>query len=188
MTLGGELFDGVLGLLESWQWDIAVDRDASDGIGRALLEPLDTAPPWPLMLVVQEEARRILFYSIWPDPVPASDRPRMAEALTRVNDGLVSGAAEMSMDDGDLLIRTSVAFGDAELTDDILAAVVAETLDDNLSLAARYFPAFRAILTDNDAPARAVAIAESDELPRTAPSRPGAASDQHGDASDPKVP
>jgi hypothetical protein len=161
MIAGGALFVRVLALLETWQWDTAVDRDASDGIGRALLEPFDTVPAWPLMLAVHEEARRVLFYSIWPEPVPARYRPGMTDALARVNDGLISGAAEMSIDDGDLRVRTSAAFGHAEPSDDILAAVVAESLDDNLSLAGRYFPAFRAIITDGAAPAQAVALAES---------------------------
>lgn len=158
----GALFSRTLALLDSWSWDIEVDRAASDGVARALLEPASDLSRWPLLLVVPQASRRVLFYSVWPDRVPEERRAAVMEVVARVNDGLLSGAAEISIDDGDLRIRTSAIFGEAEPRPLLFEAVVRETLDDNLALAARYFPVFDAVITNGAEPAASVARAESD--------------------------
>jgi len=140
-TATGALFRRVLAWLDHQQWELDVDESSDAGSGRALLSPSDGAAPWPVLVFVHEQDAQVCFYSLYPDEVGQPRRAKVADLLTHVNDGLVIGAAEMSMGYGDLRIRTSVEFGSAELPDAALHELLGRLLGANLELAATTFPA-----------------------------------------------
>ena len=61
------------------------------------------------------EARRVVIHAHLPALVPAINRLKVAELLTRINYDLVVGNFELGLDDGELLFKTSVDLADSQL-------------------------------------------------------------------------
>ena len=94
-------------------------------------------------------------------PVLAKDekmRPSVTEFFTRVNYGLVLGAFEVDLRDGEARYHISHLIGDGPLEDDVIRRIIGSAL----STADRYFPAYMRVLFGGDTPEDAVFLAELD--------------------------
>lgn len=69
---------------------------------------------WICYARVMEAERRVVFYSVHPEPVAPAARAAAAEYLTRVNYGLSAGNFEMDFDDGEVRFRTALDLGEVE--------------------------------------------------------------------------
>jgi hypothetical protein len=94
-------------------------------------------------------------------PVLAKDekmKPSVTEFFTRVNYGLVLGAFEVDLRDGEARYHISHIIGDGRLEDEVIRRVIGSAL----STADRYFPAYMRVLFGGDTPEDAVFLAELD--------------------------
>jgi len=94
-------------------------------------------------------------------PVLAKDekmRPSVTEFFTRVNYGLVLGAFEVDLRDGEARYHISHLIGDGRLEDEVIRRIIGSAL----STADRYFPAYMRVLFGGDTPEDAVFLAELD--------------------------
>lgn len=94
-------------------------------------------------------------------PVLAKDekmRPSVTEFFTRVNYGLVLGAFEVDLRDGEARYHISHLLGDGRLEDEVIRRIIGSAL----STADRYFPAYMRVLFGGDTPEDAVFLAELD--------------------------
>ena len=94
-------------------------------------------------------------------PVLAKDekmRPNVTEFFTRVNYGLVLGAFEVDLRDGEARYHISHIIGDERLEDEVIRRIIGSAL----STADRYFPAYMRVLFGGDTPEDAVFLAELD--------------------------
>ena len=94
-------------------------------------------------------------------PVLAKDqkmRPSVTEFFTRVNYGLVLGAFEVDLRDGEARYHISHIIGDRCLEDEVIRRIIGSAL----STADRYFPAYMRVLFGGDTPEDAVFLAELD--------------------------
>jgi len=122
-------------------WLVGQEWQLNDGVtveerGQFLLSPSDGDAPWPLLAVVDDDEQRVLFYSVRPEDVPEAQREKIATLLTRINYGLLVGAVETDLDDGEVRVRTGVELGTFGLDDeDALGSQLARALGSNLALA-----------------------------------------------------
>jgi hypothetical protein len=94
-------------------------------------------------------------------PVLAKDekmRPQVTEFFTRVNYGLVLGAFELDLRDGEARYHISHIIGEGRLEDEVIRRIIGSAL----STADRYFPAYMRVLFGGDTPEDAVFLAELD--------------------------
>jgi len=100
-----------------------------------LLHTTDDEPqPWPVLAHVNEEPAGVRLFSVLPDDVPAENRPAVVELLARINYGLLSGAVEIDLEDGEVRARTGIELGDAELDDAAFDSLLEAALVTNLAL------------------------------------------------------
>lgn len=64
----------------------------------------------PTLGVVMSSLQAVVFYAVWPDPVPAKRRTTMAEYTVRANTDLYTSAFEFDLDGGTLSLRAGVQF------------------------------------------------------------------------------
>jgi hypothetical protein len=94
-------------------------------------------------------------------PVLAKDekmRSSVTEFFTRVNYGLVLGAFEVDLRDGEARYHISHLLGEGRLEDEVIRRIIGSAL----STADRYFPAYMRVLFGGDTPEDAVFLAELD--------------------------
>lgn len=171
-TAGAGLFGRTLAWARGRAW-IATTEDDEDGrAGQALLEVPEEHPAramWPtaidlpIVLFVPDDGQRVAVYSLILDGIEAADRAGVAELAARANRGLLGGAFEIDLDEGDLRFRSDLDLGAAELDDEQLAAVLTPLLEVNLETVEVYSDAIVSVLTGRSAPAEAVEAAESSE-------------------------
>jgi hypothetical protein len=82
----------------------------------------------------------------------------VTEFFTRVNYGLVLGAFEVDLRDGEARYHISHLIGDRRLEDEVIRRIIGSAL----STADRYFPAYMRVLFGGDTPEDAVFLAELD--------------------------
>jgi len=107
-------------------------------------------------------------------PVLAKDekmRPSVTEFFTRVNYGLVLGAFEVDLRDGEARYHISHLIGDGRLEDEVIRRIIGSAL----STADRYFPAYMRVLFGGDTPEDAVFLAELDLNTQDTESEPASA-------------
>jgi hypothetical protein len=132
------LMDAVLQFFEDDGWDVTVQPD--NPIVWMGFE--GTNDEWKCCMQVRESEQQILFYSICPRRVDVSQRPAMAEFLTRANYGMVIGNFEMDYADGEVRFKTSVDVEDAHLTGALLHHIVYA----NLLMTDKYLPGITAVI------------------------------------------
>jgi hypothetical protein len=107
-------------------------------------------------------------------PVLAKDekmRPSVTEFFTRVNYGLVLGAFEVDLRDGEARYHISHIIGEGRLEDEVIRRIIGSAL----STADRYFPAYMRVLFGGDTPEDAVFLAELDLNTQDTESEPASA-------------
>jgi hypothetical protein len=97
------------------------------------------------------DSRAFLFYSICATDVPEARRPAVAEFMTRVNFGLVTGNFEMDWSDGEVRFRTGIELTGIEPTTELVAALV----QPNLSAVHRYLPGLLMVIRNEADPVAA---------------------------------
>jgi hypothetical protein len=170
------LFDRAVAWARSTTWvvtpELYDDEDEQDGGppieqhllgGQAVLEAPDDRPLWPMGLYVPDGEQRVVVYSVVVDEVPEALRRGIGEVCLRANRGLLGGAFELDLDDGDLRFRADLDLGGAVLDDAQLADLLAPLLDANLVTVGQYAPAIRDVLTGARSARDAVEAAESAE-------------------------
>ncbi len=112
----------------------------------------------PTLGVVMSSSRSVVFYAVWPEPVPAPRRAAVAEFTVRANTDLYTSAFEFDFDTGILSLRSGVEFGDlaATLPRETFAALLVTALDEAESAAARHRVPVAALLSGTG-PAEALA-------------------------------
>ena len=92
-----------------------------------------------------------------PVRVPEGCRPAVAEAVLRVNYGLLVGKFELNCDDGDLRLHVSHMLNDERFEEQILDRMVYGSLN-TMDI---YLPAFLSVIYANEIPKEAIRIAEA---------------------------
>lgn len=138
-------------------------------------EPVDGGPAlcmscrgengqWACIAQAVEDERLFLFYSASPVDVPPDKRTAVAEFITRANYGMLTGAFELSFDDGDLRFRTSLRLPDLPpavlLADGLLARLIREVVYVNVQTMDRYLPGLHGVVHNGVDAAQAVAYLE----------------------------
>ena len=165
----GGLFSRTLAWARGQQW-IATTEDDEDGhAGQALLEVPDdhpardawpTAIEMPIVLFVPDDGQRIAVYCLIVEGIEPRLRPAVAELVSRANRGLLGGAFEVDVDEGDVRFRSDLDLGGAELDDHQLGAMLTPLLEVNLETVEVYSTAIVAVLTGRATPLDAVEAAE----------------------------
>jgi hypothetical protein len=82
------------------------------------------AAEWHCYAHAFEAKHQFVFYSVWPAHVPSELRPAIAQFVCGLNYLLAFGNLEMSLDSGELRLRTAVEAADGQLTFSLIAPVV----------------------------------------------------------------
>lgn len=96
---------------------------------------------WPCIATVVDD-QIVSFYSMYPEEIPQSRYQACAEFTCRVNFGLLVGAFEFNLDDGELRFRTSANLDGIALPDMIFQHIVYT----NIANMDRYLPALREVI------------------------------------------
>lgn len=102
--------------------------------------------------------RSFLFYSVCAVDIAPARRPAVAEFLTRVNFGLVSGNFELDWDDGEVRFKTGIELDGLSPSAELVRALV----QPNLSSVLRYLPGLLMVIRDEADPR--TARSECDEV------------------------
>jgi hypothetical protein len=152
-------------------------RDLVDGVVAARgwsLSPVDEQTQaaavegehgsWLGVVQVFDRHRVVALYSVLPVEVAEDRHAAMAELVTRANHGLIAGAFELDLRDGEVRFRSTLdvsSLSDEQLeAGGVVAALVGDLLADNLATADRYLPAIKAVAAGED-PLAAVAATEA---------------------------
>lgn len=73
---------------------------------------------------VREDEKKFIFLSICGANVPENKRIQVNELLTRLNFGIFLGNFEMDFEDGEIRFKTSIYFGDSELSSEIIENLI----------------------------------------------------------------
>ena len=112
---------------------------------------------WTCYAQVLEARQQFVFYSTYPEKVPAARRQHVAELLTRANFGLAIGNFELDFADGEVRYKTGIDVSGDRLSD----GLIVQMMDANLSAMDRYLPAIAAVLEDATiSPEQAIAMVE----------------------------
>ena len=114
---------------------------------------------WQCFANVREEQQQFIFYSVCPVDAPPEKLAQVAEFITRANYGMIVGNFELDYSDGEIRYKTSVAFGDGELT----ATLIKEAIYSNVTIMDQYLPGLLAIMMSAVTPAKAIALIEDGE-------------------------
>jgi hypothetical protein len=71
------------------------------------------------LAVVLASSQTVMFYSVWPDPVPREHRDSCRDYITRANTGLSTAVFEFDQDTGILAARAGIHFSDLALVDEL---------------------------------------------------------------------
>jgi hypothetical protein len=148
------ILEAVVGFLRDDGWAI---EDQPDDLPVVRTAVRTGESEWPCAALAREDERQLIFYSLYPSPVPAARRGAVMELLTLANYGLFVGAFEMDLADGELRFRTSVVVeDDADPGPSMIRPVVYA----NVMAMDRYLPAIRDVCERGADPAAAVTKVE----------------------------
>ena len=112
---------------------------------------------WECRIVVLDDTRELLVFSLLPIEVPAERRAAVGEALHRANWGLVVGNFEMDVDGGEVRFRTSLSAEGAVLS----GALVRTVLEANVQITGAYLRAIADVADGDAEPAAAIAAVDA---------------------------
>ena len=114
---------------------------------------------WGCMAIADEDCEQLMFYSVWPEPVPEPRRAAVMEFVTRANYGLPVGNFELDLEDGEVRMKTSLDLEGVELSGSLCGNLV----DTNLAAMGRYLEGLLAVVAGEATPAEAIDAVEDDE-------------------------
>jgi len=139
----GPLLDRVVSLLRSLEWVVDADPDYPGGMH---LSPSDGDAPWPLAVVVEDDGRRVVVYSVLPEDVPVERRADVLQVANLANLRLDTATVDLDPDDGEVRVRSALAIGEVDLHDDQLAGLLRELLAGNLEAASEWLDNVAAVV------------------------------------------
>ncbi len=154
------LLDRLVRWAEATGWTVTPGEGKPPG-GSLLLEAESGDGYAAVVLLVDEDGERVVLYSMLEDDIPSERRQAVGEVVLRANRGLLSGAFELDLDDGDFRFRTNIEIA-TEVSDDQLAALMNPVLIANITTFNVYLPAVAAVVNNEMSPAEAVRSAEAD--------------------------
>jgi hypothetical protein len=153
--------------LQTWAqatgWDVVAEPDESGPGGTLALLATVEDEELTLALRLDEDGERVIVYSFLDEEVPAERRADVAELVLRANRGLLNGAFELDLDDGDLRFRTNIDLAGVDLSDAQLDALMTPVLRENVVAFATYVGAISDTVAGTKTPADAVRDAEQAE-------------------------
>lgn len=105
-------------------------------------------PRWRNYAQAKGGDRVFVYYSLCPVRVPPGRRADVASLLCHVNFGLVVGAWEMDMDDGEVRFRTSIDVGNEALDEEAVGRIVVHNHDVMLT----WLPPLLAVIRGSQSP------------------------------------
>jgi hypothetical protein len=117
------------------------------------------AGEWVVVARDVDDGQKLLVYSLPSNTIPADRRPAVAEALCRINYGLILGNWEMDVRDGEIRYKTSVDVRGVEPSVEMVQHLVFM----NVVMTDRYLPALLGVAYGQQSPEAAVAAVESAE-------------------------
>ncbi|KXK49156.1 MAG: hypothetical protein UZ13_03283 [Chloroflexi bacterium OLB13] len=96
---------------------------------------------WTCIAHALEERRSLLFYSVCPIEIPPEQYGEVMEFITHANYGMLNGAFEFDLSDGDLRYRTALTVPDADPTPKSLQFIIY----DNVTTMDLYLPGLYAV-------------------------------------------
>lgn len=117
----------------------------------ALVAPVETAQG-RLLCIVDVQAQRLLFESLYSFIIPQSRRMLVAEFAVRANRRIDAGALTVDVDDGDVGLRTGIALGVFEWD----ARLVGHVVQRHLDTSDRLLPGIVAVCFTNATPRQAL--------------------------------
>lgn len=97
---------------------------------------------WMCFVEAKETLGQLVFFSVWPEPVPLEQRDAVAEYLMRVNCGLNVGNLELNFDDGMVRCRTGLDVEGQGLSEPLLHNLTLL----NVATLDKYLPGLQAVL------------------------------------------
>ena len=149
-----ELYDAVAAFFMHYGWSFAASADGS----ALTAEFVGEQGTWTCLGIFDEQQRQFRFYSLCPVIVPEPRRPRLAEYLTRANNGLPIGNFELDYAGGQVRFKTSIDVEEDRLT----PALVKQMVLPNLATMQKYLPGIIRLLQEDLLPAMVIAEIEGE--------------------------
>jgi hypothetical protein len=109
-----DLFGRLAAALRQVPREIEVDAD----LEKVVVRP-EVAGGRSTLAVVLASSQTVMFYSVWPQPVPQEHRDGCRDYVTRANTGLSTAVFEFDQDTGILGVRSGIHFSDLALVDEL---------------------------------------------------------------------
>ena len=101
-----------------------------------------------VLVPAEDSDKQLTCFGICLDEVPEDRRSDVAEYIIRVNNNLMNAVFDMDYDDGDVRVRSSMNFADAQPTADAVALL----LHGAISSADVYYPGLQTVIDGEAAP------------------------------------
>jgi hypothetical protein len=135
------LFDFCAGFLKEYEFEFKTDNDN----GLYIVEINDCGVTDGI-LMVRENDRQVLFYSLWPDIIKPEYSFEIMRYITSVNFGIVMGNFEFNTKDNLVRFKTSV---DVEYTE-ISYGILSNLIESNLAMMDQYGAGLLAVNSGDD--------------------------------------
>jgi hypothetical protein len=146
------IFTAVVTFFQEKNWDY--DVVTSDSI--LSTEVAGENGSWKCLILIEEEAQYLCFYSILPFNVNPNRKEFLAEFLMRANFGMKIGNFEMDFEDGEIRYKTSLNLGHI----DINSAIIERLIYSNLSMMDIYLPGIMKVMYADISPQEAIVEVE----------------------------
>lgn len=153
----GRILDQIKEFIEEEFDADGVEPDDDDAIVFRYVD--DDDREWGCLAIADDESEQLMFYSVWPDPVPEARRGDVMEFLTRANYGLPVGNFELDLNDGEVRIKTAIDAEGIEVTPQLCGNLI----DANLAIMDRYFDGLERVISGQATPAAAIEDVEADD-------------------------
>ncbi len=96
------------------------------------------------LLSVEENDKRVIFYSLLSFNVPKERMLTFAEFIIRLNSIIFFGNFEMDFEDGQIRFKTSLIYEDCKLTNDVMKHII----DGNITITNIHFNTFEELMKE----------------------------------------
>ena len=141
------LYERVVTFLESEGWPV----EKVEGRTALRTSHEDDNGQWNCVAMVNEDEARLVFFSVFPHDVKANRYTAVGEYLNRANYGLPVGNFEIDYSDGMVRFKTSIEFGEADASPELIGPVVYA----NVTVMNRYLPGLLRVV-QGTAPEKAI--------------------------------
>ncbi len=107
---------------------------------------------------IRTEPQQVLIFTVCPTTIPANQRLRISEFITRANKGLIIGNFELDFEDGELRYKASYFFDDTFPNSE---EVFIRNLYATFNMMDRYLPGIMSVIYANVLPSNAISQIEN---------------------------